>query len=347
MNRLLGLAAILCLLTVGCGGGGGGTKPGTAPAAPSNLIATATSPSSVGLQWIDESTDEDGFRIERQTNSGWIQIGQIGENATVFSVSGLTPSTPYTFRVRAFNGDGNSDYSNIASVTTPSEGPVPATPTNLAAAAQSSTSILLSWTDASSDETGFLIEVQEDGSWLQAGEATANATSYLHTGLAPNTSYTYRVYAFNGNGSSGPSNTATDRTLNEGTITIAAGTVSGVPGMTVSVAIAMTTTLTSLTGYSVSIDYDTTKLELIDVRQERLGLPMFQFAEPSDGRVVFAATATGAFTMTNGTIANVRFRIQDGATGNAAVTPVGGEVSDGTFRPMEATGFTAGSVQVQ
>ncbi len=347
MNRLLGLAAIICLLAVGCGGGGGGTEPGAAPVAPSNLIATATSAVGVSLQWIDESTNEDGFRIERQTNSGWIQVGQIGENATVFSVSGLTPNTPYSFRVRAFNADGNSDYSNTASVTTPPEGTGPAAPTNLVAAAQSPTSILLSWTDGSNNETGFRIEVQDGATWLQAGEVAANTTSFLHAGLTPDTPYTYRVRAFNGNGSSSPSNTATDRTFSTGTITIAAGAASGVPGMTVSVAISMTTTLTSLTGYNVSVDYNPAKLELIDVRQERLGLPMFQFAEPSSGRVVFAATATGAFTMTSGSIALVRFRIKDGATGNAAVTPVAGEVSDGLFRPMQATGFTAGSVQIQ
>jgi hypothetical protein len=351
MNRLrqLGTIAALILLiaAAGCGGGGGGgTEPGTAPAAPTNLIATANSPISVTLQWIDESTDEDGFKIEQQAPGGWMQIAQLGTDVTTTTITGLAPNTPYAFRARAYNADGNSAYSNTANVTTPPEEAVPAAPTGLEATAESSTSIRLSWTDASGDESGFRIEVQMEGGWTTAGEVVANTTSFLHTQLIPDTPYSYRVYAYNGSGNSGTSNTASARTLSEVMASIAAGTASGVPGMTVSVPIAITTTLTTLTGYGISLQFDASKLELIDVRQERLGLPMFQFASPEAGKVAFAATAVSPVAVSNGTIATVRFRIRDGASGIAVVRPTQAELSDAEFRPLTVTGLGEGSVQI-
>jgi hypothetical protein len=222
----------------------------------------------------------------------------------------------------------------------------PAAPSDLVAVAQSPTSILLTWTDNSGDETGFRVEVQGDGSWLQAGEVSAGVTSLLDTGLNPDTPYTYRAYAYGEGGNSDYSNSADAHTLNTGTIEIAAGVASGVPGMTVSVPITMTTSLPALTGYGVTIQFDATKLDLIDVRQERLGFPMFQFASQAAGSVTFAATSAAPVSFTTGSIAGVRFRIRDGATGTAAVAPISGEVSDAQFRPMDATGFTGGSVQV-
>ena len=42
----------------------------------------------------------------------------IGANAQTFTVDGLSPDTPYTFRLRAANGDGLSAFSNPASATT-------------------------------------------------------------------------------------------------------------------------------------------------------------------------------------------------------------------------------------
>lgn len=351
MNRRTQLGAlvglILSIVVAGCGGGGdGGTQPGTAPAAPTNLIATANSPISVTLQWIDESTNEDGFKVEQQTSTAWMQIAQLGADVTAKTVTGLSPDTPYSFRVRAYNGDGNSAYSNTASVTTPSEDAVPATPTGLTATAESSTSIRLAWTDASGNEEGFRIEVQLEGGWATAGQVPANTTTFLHTQLVPDTQYTYRVHAYNGFGRSSDSNTASARTSSEATASIAVGTASGVPGMTVSVPISIATTLTTLTGYGVTVEFDASKLELVDVRQERLGLPMFQFASPQAGSVAFAATAVSPVAVSNGTIATVRFRIRDGAAGTAAVRSTQGELSDAQFRPLTVTGLGEGSVQI-
>jgi hypothetical protein len=92
---------------------------GTVPAAPSGLSATAVSTSQINLTWSDNSTNEDGFKIERSSNnSTWTQIGTVDRNATTFSSTGLSANKNYYYRVRAYNVLGNSAYSNTASAKT-------------------------------------------------------------------------------------------------------------------------------------------------------------------------------------------------------------------------------------
>ncbi len=91
------------------------------PAAPSNLAATTISTSQINLSWTDNSTNETGFRIERCKNAtctNFVEVAQVGANVTTFSNTGLTKNSTYRFRVRAFNTDGNSAYSNIAAAKT-------------------------------------------------------------------------------------------------------------------------------------------------------------------------------------------------------------------------------------
>jgi hypothetical protein len=88
------------------------------PRAPINLVASAASPSKINLSWIDNSGNEDGFKIERWNGSNYAQINAVGANVTTSADTGLTPSTTYYYRVRAYNSWGDSSYSNESSATT-------------------------------------------------------------------------------------------------------------------------------------------------------------------------------------------------------------------------------------
>jgi hypothetical protein len=89
----------------------------------------------------------------------------------------------------------------------------PSAPTGLAATAVSPLRIDLSWTDTSSDETGFRIERRPlGGSWSTIATLGANTTSYPDTGVTPDSTYYYRVVATNTYGDSDPSNTASATT---------------------------------------------------------------------------------------------------------------------------------------
>jgi serine protease AprX len=95
--------------------------PPTPPAAPSGLSATAVSSSQINLSWADASNNEDGFTIERCQGAGCSSFGPIasvGAGVTSYSNTGLSASTSYSYRVRAFNTGGDSGYSNSASATT-------------------------------------------------------------------------------------------------------------------------------------------------------------------------------------------------------------------------------------
>jgi subtilisin len=86
--------------------------------APSNLGATGVSPGQINLSWSENSNLEDGFKIERMNGGGFSQIASVGANVTTYSDTGLTPSTTYSYRVRAFKNVANSLYSNTSSAPT-------------------------------------------------------------------------------------------------------------------------------------------------------------------------------------------------------------------------------------
>jgi hypothetical protein len=79
----------------------------------------------------------------------------------------------------------------------------PAAPTSLVARAASRNQINLTWADRSSNEQGFRIERKiGSAAWVQIAVVAANTTSFASTGLTPNTTYRYRVRAFNTGGTS-------------------------------------------------------------------------------------------------------------------------------------------------
>lgn len=102
----------------------------TLPAAPGNLTAQQGSGTSVSLSWVDNSDNEDGFRIERQTDSGTFSVlsASIAANTTSFTDSTASAGSTYNYRIVAFNSTGNSAAGNVASITlnvAPAPSPTP------------------------------------------------------------------------------------------------------------------------------------------------------------------------------------------------------------------------------
>ena len=91
------------------------------PPAPTNLRSTLTQRTSVILAWNYTYTPNLGFVVQRSSNGGtsWTQVAQTAAGTTTFRVTGLTPATPYLFRVQAFNAAGASVWSSSLSLTTP------------------------------------------------------------------------------------------------------------------------------------------------------------------------------------------------------------------------------------
>ncbi len=92
---------------------------GGPPAAPSNLRATNLGGGRCRLDWNDNSNNETGFTIERQRRVLWwwsntTQIN-VGANTTTYTDS--PGSGTYRYRIRAYNGDGNSAWTAYVQVT--------------------------------------------------------------------------------------------------------------------------------------------------------------------------------------------------------------------------------------
>ena len=92
--------------------------PLTPPLAPSNLFAYALSGSQIFLVWKDNSDNEQGFKIERDDGSGFIELTTVSANQTSYLDQGLSSNSFYAYRVRAYNSAGDSDFTNTASALT-------------------------------------------------------------------------------------------------------------------------------------------------------------------------------------------------------------------------------------
>jgi len=80
----------------------------------------------------------------------------------------------------------------------------PAAPTAASASAVSSARVRLAWSDASDDESGFRIERSDGGgAWAPLASAGANESAFDDTSVSPNSTYSYRLAAYNGAGLSG------------------------------------------------------------------------------------------------------------------------------------------------
>ncbi len=80
---------------------------------------------------------------------------------------------------------------------------VPVTPSNLTGVVVSSTQINLTWTDNSTNETGFKVERKTgSGTYAVVGTTATDVTTFNDTGLNASTTYTYRVYSYNNGGNS-------------------------------------------------------------------------------------------------------------------------------------------------
>jgi hypothetical protein len=68
--------------------------------------------STLQLSWVHDSTDEQGFDLQRRwTSDTWTDIPGVGGGSTGHTDTGLDPETAYDYRIRAVNAAGASVWS--------------------------------------------------------------------------------------------------------------------------------------------------------------------------------------------------------------------------------------------
>lgn len=180
-------------------------RDGLSPAAPAALVAERLD-EGIRLTWVDNSSDEDSFRIERSPagQGAWSEVGSVGADVTLFEQGGLPCSTRYDYRVYARSGNGSSAYSNTATIRTRSCG-LPLPPAGLAASPHSVSSIRLDWQAVAGGEIVYRVERLEGSLWQPLGVTAEDENYFIDRRLSQGSSYTYRVTAINDIGESDPS----------------------------------------------------------------------------------------------------------------------------------------------
>lgn len=187
-----------------------------------NLRATPGS-GSVLLAW-DASIDPGllGYHVYRATDptgpfirltGGAISSGSLAGtpiSATTYTDSAAVNGISYTYMVRvvARTTNASSTYINASIgemvTTSAAVGAIPSSPTAVTATSVATTGTVVSWTDTSTNETGFVLERRTgNGTWTQAGSVSANSTTF--TDPAPLVAGEVTWYRIKASGASGDS----------------------------------------------------------------------------------------------------------------------------------------------
>jgi fibronectin type 3 domain-containing protein len=180
------------------------------PNAPTGLGATPASGTSVNLTWTNNATNQTGFHLDRATDSAFTQ-NLITENLAAApnsftdTASGLAPGGTFYYRLRAYNGAGDSGNSNVSSLTIPL---APPKPTNQQVLSISTTEIDLQWTDnAGHNCDGYHIYRATNGGTLvliatlpPTSRTAPDPYGFNDTTVSPGTNYNYHIVCFNVSG---------------------------------------------------------------------------------------------------------------------------------------------------
>jgi chitinase len=180
----------------------------TVPSVPTGLAASGTTSTTTALSW-GAVTPPASCTISNYTVlQNGASVGTASSNS--FSVAGLSPSTTYSFAVKANDAAGSSASSTPPVSVTTKAAPVctaiSSVPTGLAASDTSSTGTTLSWT-AVTPPTNCTITsytILRNGTSI----GTATGTTFTVTGLTASTTYSFAVEATDGDGSSAASSPA-------------------------------------------------------------------------------------------------------------------------------------------
>jgi hypothetical protein len=183
----------------------------TNPASPISVIKTPNNNDFFGTNAPAYSVFINGPYAYVADGTYGIQVLNISNPTAPSTVGGYETSAGTAYGISLINNyayvaDGSSglmilDFTSYASTIT-----MPSQPSNFSVAVSSSYFVTLNWTDTSNDENGFLILRSTSNPAVLASQffLASNANSFTDTGLRPNSTYYYNIYAFNSSQYSNP-----------------------------------------------------------------------------------------------------------------------------------------------
>ncbi len=181
----------------------------TKPTIPTGFVAKTISTSQIDLSWT-AVTGATSYQVYRSTGTSTSYTRIAIVTAPAYSNRSLAAGTRYNYKVCAVKSGSIGGFTAVKTAYTK-----PAAPVGLTAAAQSSSSIKLTWT-AVTGATKYYVyrSASATGTFAKVGEATV--ATYMNTGLAANTTYYYKVSAVNAGGEGVQSAAASAKTLAPG-----------------------------------------------------------------------------------------------------------------------------------
>ncbi|KAA1427585.1 fibronectin type III domain-containing protein [Nocardioides antri] len=185
-----------------------GPAPVTAPGAPTNVSANATSPTSAQVSFNPPADNGGsavtGYTARCESPDGGVTQTSTG-NASPISVTGLSPSKTYACDVRATNNVGSGSWSTRSgNFSTPAATTAPGVPTNVSATVLSSKSVRVGFNPPANNGGSAITSYRAqcfspDGALTRVKDGTSSPITL--TTLSPATTYRCRVRATNAVGS--------------------------------------------------------------------------------------------------------------------------------------------------
>lgn len=206
-----------------------GTAVLTEPGAPTSLVADPGS-TQVGLVWSAPASNGGSaitdyivqYKLSSEPTT-WTTFADGTSTTTTATVTGLTNSSSYDFRVKAVNTIGTGTASSTVTAT-PTAPTVPGAPTGVGAS-PGNTQVSLSWTapvvTGGSPITDYKVEYKlatEPTTWTLFVDGVSTTTSAIVTGLTNGLSYNFRISTINAVGTGTPSATGTATPVSIGNV---------------------------------------------------------------------------------------------------------------------------------
>jgi hypothetical protein len=291
------------------------------------LTATGVSPTSIQLNWTDNSGGTASAAVWRSIDdSTWTQIATVPAGTSTYSDTGLTPDTIYYYYLSTSGPSATAVSNQTAGVT------LPTAPTGLTATPVTGGQgdVQLAWTDTANDNDGYEILGSADGiNFSVIGDVTAGTTTYDDLMAADGVKDYYEVEAFGLGGNSAP--TAAASTTPVANIV----TVDDTPtnGIDYQVVHDQTLTISNASGGVLSND--------TDPNNSYQSMRIASYTQPTHGTLTLDGDGTFAYTPNHGYVGTDQFTYtatdDNNASSNTATVSI--NVTD---QMPEASSLTTG-----
>ena len=147
------------------------------------------------INW-SKNVSADGYIVEMYQGGKWVRVAKITSNSTTtFRKAGLSASSVYKFRVRAYKMSGSTAlYGNYSATVTARTNPSIVKGVKIGGKAKDA--LRVNWAKNASAQ-GYIVEMYKGGKWVRVAKITnGNTTTFRKAGLAKNTTYKFRVCAY-------------------------------------------------------------------------------------------------------------------------------------------------------